>query len=123
MAILRQQPAGVSFPKFKAQIEAGDGGGAYVLFPYDTEKEFATNGKVLVKVTFNGISYKGSLIKYRHPLHVLGMPKAIREQIGKGPGETIEVVVWRDEGKNRRSACSILKVDQEKKGCFQFSKS
>jgi bifunctional DNA-binding transcriptional regulator/antitoxin component of YhaV-PrlF toxin-antitoxin module len=51
------------------------------------------------------------------------MPKAIREQIGKGPGDTIEVIVWRDEGKNRRSACSILKVDQEKKGCFQFSKS
>ena len=32
--------------KFKAKIEAGDGGGAYVLFPYDTEKEFATQGKV-----------------------------------------------------------------------------
>ena len=28
--------------KFKAKIEAGDGAGAYVLFPYDTEKEFAT---------------------------------------------------------------------------------
>jgi hypothetical protein len=53
MAILRQQPAGVSFPKFKAQIEASGSGGAYVLFPYDTEKEFATNGKVPVKVTFN----------------------------------------------------------------------
>jgi len=32
--------------KFKAKIEAGDGGGAYVLFPHDTEKEFATKGKV-----------------------------------------------------------------------------
>jgi len=25
------------------------------------------------------------------------MPKAIRQQIGKGPGDTIEVVVWKDE--------------------------
>jgi hypothetical protein len=82
--------------KFKAKIEAGGGGGAYVLFPYDTEKEFATKGKVPVKAAFNGISYAGSLIKYGKPLHVLGMPKAIREQIGKGPGDTIEVVVWRD---------------------------
>ena len=83
--------------KFKAKIEAGDGGGAYVLFPYDTEKEFATKGKVPVKATFNGISYAGSLIKYGKPLPVLGMPKAIREQTGKGPGDTIEVIVWRDE--------------------------
>jgi hypothetical protein len=83
--------------KFKAKIEAGDGGGAYVLFPYDTEKEFATKGRVPVKATFNGVPYTGSLIKYRNPLHMMGVLKSIREQIGKGPGDTIEVVVWRDE--------------------------
>jgi len=83
--------------KFKARIEAGDGGGAYVLFPYDTEKEFATKGKVLVKATFNGVSDTGSLIKYGKPLHMLGVSKAVREQAGKGPGDTIEVVVWKDE--------------------------
>jgi hypothetical protein len=83
--------------KFKAKIEAGDGGGAYVLFPYDTSKEFATQGKVPVKATFEGVPYTGSLIKYGNPLHMLGMPKAIREQIGKGPGDTLEVVVWKDE--------------------------
>ena len=83
--------------KFKAKIEAGDGGGAYVLFPYDTVKEFGTKGRVSVKVTFGGLPYTGSLMKYGHPLHSLGMPKAIREQAGKGPGDTIEVVVWKDE--------------------------
>jgi uncharacterized protein YdeI (YjbR/CyaY-like superfamily) len=25
------------------------------------------------------------------------MPKAIRDETGKGPGDTIEVVVWKDE--------------------------
>ena len=83
--------------KFKTKIQVADGGGAYVLFPYDTEKEFATKGKVAVKATFNGVSYTGSLIKYRNPLHMLGVLKSIREQIGKGPGDTIEVIVWRDE--------------------------
>ena len=68
-----------------------------MLFPYDTGKEFATNGNVPVKATFNGVPYTGSLIKYGKPLHVLGMPKAIRDQTGKGPGDTIEVVVWKDE--------------------------
>ena len=66
-------------------------------FPYDPEKEFATKGKVPVKATFNAASYAGSLIKYGKPLHVLGMPKAIRDQTGKGPGDTIEVVVCKDE--------------------------
>jgi bifunctional DNA-binding transcriptional regulator/antitoxin component of YhaV-PrlF toxin-antitoxin module len=83
--------------KFKAKIEAGDGGGAYVLFPYDTGKEIAAKGKVPIKATFDGVPYTGSLFKYGKPLHVLGMPKAIREQIGKSPGDTLEVVVWKDE--------------------------
>jgi len=83
--------------KFKAKIEASDSGGAYVLFPYDTEKEFATKGQVPVKATFNGVPDSGSLVKYRHPLHMMGVLKSIREQIGKGPGDTVEVVIWRDE--------------------------
>ena len=82
--------------KFKAKIEAGDGGGAYVFFPYDTVKEFATKGKVPVKATFNGVPDRGSLMKYGKPLHVLGVVKAIRNQIGKQPGDTIEVVLWKD---------------------------
>jgi hypothetical protein len=83
--------------KFEAKIHAGDGGGAYVLFPYDTEKEFGTKGKISIEATFNGVPYRGSLIKYGNPLHMLGILKAIREQIGKVPGDTIEVVVWKDD--------------------------
>jgi hypothetical protein len=83
--------------KFKAKMEPADGGGAYVLFPYDTVKEFATKGKVPVKATFNGVPDRGSLMKYGKPLHVLGVAKAIRNQIGKQPGDTIEVVVWKDD--------------------------
>jgi hypothetical protein len=83
--------------KFKAKIEAGKGGGAFVFFPYDTGKEFGTKGKVPVKATFNGVPYRGSLIKYGNPLSILGVLKAIREQTGKGPGDTIEVVVWKEE--------------------------
>jgi Domain of unknown function (DUF1905) len=66
--------------QFKAKIEAGDGGGAYVLFPYDTEKEFATKGKVPVKATFNGVPYTGSPIKYGNPLHMTGVRKSPHHQ-------------------------------------------
>ena len=83
--------------KFKAKIEAGDGGGAYILFPYDTEKEFATKGRVPIKATFDGEPYTGSLVKYGQPQHMLGLLKSIRKQIGKGPGDTINVEIWKDE--------------------------
>jgi hypothetical protein len=83
--------------KFTAKIEAGPGGGAFVLFPYDTVKEFATKGTVPVNATFDGISYSGSLMTCGRPFHMLGLLKAIRQQTGKGPGDTVEVVVWKDE--------------------------
>jgi hypothetical protein len=83
--------------KFTATIQDGDRGGAYVLFPYDVEKEFGVKGKVPVKATFNGVPYSGSLIKYGHPQHMLGVLKSIRNQIAANIGDEIEVEVWKDE--------------------------
>ena len=83
--------------KFKAKIQAGDGGGAFVVFPFDMEKEFGTKGKVPVHVTFDGVADRSALFRYGFPQHLLGVAKAIREQIGKTPGDSVEVVVWKDE--------------------------
>jgi Domain of unknown function (DUF1905)/Bacteriocin-protection, YdeI or OmpD-Associated len=85
--------------KFKTVIESAKvgSGGACIYFPYDVEKEFGTRGRVPVKATFDGVPYSGSLVKYGAPQHMLGILKSVREQIGKGPGDTIEVVVWKDE--------------------------
>lgn len=83
--------------KFKAKILEGRGGGAYIVFPYDVEKEFGTKAKVPVKATFDGEPYVGSLVRMGMPEHILGVAKAIREKLGKGPGSVIEVVVSKDE--------------------------
>jgi Domain of unknown function (DUF1905)/Bacteriocin-protection, YdeI or OmpD-Associated len=83
--------------KFQATIESAGTNGACILFPYDTEKEFNTRGQVRVKATFDGVAYSGSLIKYGRPQHILPVLKAIREQIGKGPGDAVHVVIERDE--------------------------
>lgn len=83
--------------RFQATIENASLGGACILFPLDVEREFGTRGRVPVKATFDGIPYTGSMIKYGAPQHMLGVPKAIRQQIGKGPGDTIEVTIERDE--------------------------
>jgi hypothetical protein len=83
--------------KFKATIQSGIGGGAGIVFPYDVEKEFSTRGKVPVKSTLDGVPYTGSLIKCGPADHMLGVLKSIREQIGKGPGDVIEAVIWKDD--------------------------
>src|SRR3954470_12422735 len=83
--------------KFQAEIHEGRGGGAYVLFPYDVEEAFGTKGKVPIKATFDGKPYSGSLMKYGGPLHMLGVSKAIRDELGKRPGDTVYVELWKDE--------------------------
>jgi Bacteriocin-protection, YdeI or OmpD-Associated/Domain of unknown function (DUF1905) len=83
--------------KFKARIESAGGGGACIFFPYSVEEEFGTKGRVPVKATFNGVSYRGSMIKYGAPQHMLGILKDICEQIGKGPGDMVDVTVEKDE--------------------------
>jgi len=82
--------------RFQAKIEAGDGGGAYVLFPFDVEREFGTKGKVAVQARFNRVPYAGTLIKYGNPLHMLPMLKTIREQTRTSPGDTVDVELWKD---------------------------
>jgi bifunctional DNA-binding transcriptional regulator/antitoxin component of YhaV-PrlF toxin-antitoxin module len=106
--------------KFTAKIEALHGGGAYVLFPYDVEEEFGTKGKVLVKATFNGMPYIGSLIKYGNPLHMLPVPKAIREQTGTGPGDTIEIELWKDDAPKTIEVPAQFKKAMEKEGVLPF---
>jgi Domain of unknown function (DUF1905)/Bacteriocin-protection, YdeI or OmpD-Associated len=84
---------------FTATIHAASvgSGGAYILFPYDVEKEFGAKGRVPVHATFDGVPYTGSLVKYGRPQHMLGVLKAVRDQIGKGPGDQVNVVLWKDE--------------------------
>ena len=36
-------------------------------------------------------------MKYGFPQHFLGVSKAIRDQLGKKPGDTVDVELWKDE--------------------------
>jgi hypothetical protein len=104
--------------KFKATIQPGIGGGAGVFFPYDVEREFGTKAKVPVKSTFDGVPYSGSLIKCGPEAHMLGVLKSIRERIGKGPGDTVEVVLWKDEGIRTVEVPAEFEKLMKKEGLF-----
>lgn len=78
---------------FRAVIEkVPDIDGAYVHFPFDVKKEFG-KGRVKIHATFDGVPYDGSLVKMKTPGHIIGLRKDIRRQIGKQPGDTVEVTI------------------------------
>ena len=66
--------------------------GAYVEFPWDVRAEFG-RGRVSVHAVFDGVPYDGSLVRMGTPGHIIGVRKDIRSRIGKGPGDTVHVVV------------------------------
>jgi hypothetical protein len=103
--IVRTWPICSLFPEWRRigeiQIQSedcrGDGRWRCRSFPYDVEKEFGVKGSVPVQATLDSIPYRGSLMTCGLPQHTLGVLKGVREQIGKGPGDIVEVVVWKDE--------------------------
>ena len=66
--------------------------GAYVECPWDVRAEFG-RGRVSVHAVFDGVPYDGSLVRMGTPGHIIGVRKDIRSRIGKGPGDTVHVVV------------------------------
>jgi bifunctional DNA-binding transcriptional regulator/antitoxin component of YhaV-PrlF toxin-antitoxin module len=106
--------------KFKAKIQPGERGGAFVVFPYDVEKEFGTKSRVPVKATFNGEPYTGSLAKYGLPQHILGVEKAIREKTRTKPGDMVDVVVWKDDEVRTVEVPAELQALMKKEGLLPF---
>lgn len=82
--------------RFRARIQAHEGGGAYVTVPMDVEKVFGKK-RVPVRATFDGEAYRGSVVRMGGPDHVLVVLKEIRRKIGKEPGDEVEVTLRKDE--------------------------
>lgn len=83
---------------------------AFIEFPYDVEKEFGTRGQVKVQVRFDGAEYRGSLAKMGHHCHKIGVTKAIRDKIGKQPGDMVHVILQKDDQPRVVDIPSELKI-------------
>ncbi len=80
---------------FNAIIQSNDTGGAWVDVPFDVEKEYGKK-RVKVKATFDGVEYRGSMVRMGSDCHMLLLRKDIRAKIGKQPGDEISVTVEED---------------------------
>jgi hypothetical protein len=83
--------------KFTAEIFAGHGGGMFVEFPKDVEFLFGVKGRVPVKASFDGIPYRGSLLKMGTDCHCIGVLKEIRNTLKKTSGDKVQVIIELDE--------------------------
>ena len=83
--------------EFNTIIQEVDGkNGAYIEMPFDVEKEFGSK-RVKVKATFDGVEYRGSIVKMGLPCYIIGITKEIRTKIQKNPGDTVFVTIEKDE--------------------------
>lgn len=80
--------------EFDATITAiDDMDAAYVKVPYNLPKVFGM-GRMKVYAKFDDIAYEGSIVSStiggkKH--YIIGITKAIRQELGKGPGDTVHV--------------------------------
>lgn len=68
----------------------------FIEIPFDVEKEFGAK-RVKVKAKFDEANYRGSIVNMGQGCYMIGITKAIRNQIGKGAGDIISVEVEKDE--------------------------
>ena len=81
---------------FQAKLEKDADGGAFLAVPFDVKAVFDTRARLPVRGTLNGRPFRGSLFPYAG-VHYLGVNKALQEAAGLHPGETVEVVLERDD--------------------------
>ena len=79
--------------KFEAVILQNENmDAAYVEVPYDIRALFG-KGRLLVNATFDGVPYRGQVVKMGTPCYIIGVTKQIRKQINKTFGDTVEVTL------------------------------
>lgn len=82
--------------RFDATLEEGGRGGALVVVPAEVVAALGGGGRIPVRVTFDGLPYQGSMVSMGGRM-VVGVLKAIRGELGKGPGDVIAVTLERDD--------------------------
>lgn len=68
----------------------------FVEIPFDVEQELGAK-RVKVKAKFDGVDYRGSIVSMGQGCYMIGVTKAIRNQLGKDYGDSIFVELDKDE--------------------------
>lgn len=82
--------------EFEAVIQQhGEINGAYIEPPFDVLEVFGAK-RVKVRANFDGVEYRGSLVSMGG-CYMVGMTQELRKKIGKDFGDTVHVILEKDE--------------------------
>jgi len=99
--------------EFDAIMQKAEGvNGAYVEMPFDLEEVFGVK-RLKAKAMFDAVEYQGSVVKMDGK-YLIGITKAIRDQIGKQPGDKLHVVIEKDETERKIELPEDLRDTLEK---------
>lgn len=89
--------------EFDAIVERSDvsGSSGFVTFPWSVPELFGVKGRVPVTAQFDGVDYRGSLVRYGGPSHLLLVLTEILGTLGKQPGDSVHVTVALDTEERR----------------------
>jgi len=83
--------------RFRVKIDGKEAGVvAAITPPIDVPRTFGTRGRVPVRGTINGFSFRSSLMPCGGP-HVMPVNQALRRGAGAKPGDMVDVVLERDD--------------------------
>jgi hypothetical protein len=113
--------------EFTVKIEGREiGVVAAIAPPFDVVEVFGTRARVPVRGTINGYPFRSSLMPMGDCLpgkgsaskprssHMMPVCKALRDGAGVKPGDTVSVVMERDEGKRTVDVPPLLKKELAK---------
>jgi uncharacterized protein DUF1905/bacteriocin resistance YdeI/OmpD-like protein len=114
--------------QFKAKIEGKEAGVvAAITPPVEVPEMFGTRARVPIRGTINGFPFRSSLMPCGGR-HMMPVNKILCEGAGVKPGDTVEVVMERDEAERTVDAPPQLKKElaknkkaREKWGTLSFS--
>lgn len=81
--------------EFEGIIEEAGRGGACIAVPFDPKAVFGSGRSLRVVATYDGYEASSNVMSMGGR-HVLGVHKATRSAIGKGPGDTVAVTLRPD---------------------------
>lgn len=109
--------------RFSGRLEAGRGGGAYVVLPAEVLAELGGGSRLRVTGTLGGVDFASSTMAMGGGAVCLGVHKATRQAAGVGIGDAVEVTVERDDSPREvevpEDLAAALAADEAASAAFQ----
>jgi hypothetical protein len=100
--------------EFKVKIAGKEAGVvAAITPPFDVVEAFGTRGRVPIRGTINGFPFRSSLMPMGG-FHLMPVRKSLRDDAGVNPGDTVSVVMERDDAERTVEVPALLKKELAK---------